>query len=77
MAHLFVEINGVFFLRILISATICRIVVMDATQASAFCLRIKKKSMKGNRELGNYWVLTIKITYLKYLYIKDVSQKEK
>lgn len=76
MAHLFVEING-FSSSNFDFRYICHIVVMDATQASAFCLRIKKKSMKGNRELGNYWVLTIKITYLEYIYIKDVSQKEK
>lgn len=72
MAHLFVEINGVFDFRYHMSYcchgrnTSIRVLLTD-----------KKKSMKGNRELGNYWVLTIKITYLEYLYIKDVSQKEK
>lgn len=48
MAHLFVEINGFFSLNFDFRY-ICHIVVMDATQASAFCLRIKKKSMKGKQ----------------------------
>lgn len=76
MAHLFVEINGFFSLNFDFRY-ICHIVVMDATQASAFCLR-KKKSMKGKQRTGELLGANNKNNILEVpIYIKDVSQKEK